>query len=68
MLIEFRQKYPGIAKIVKKWVQVCEICIKDKKIPNSSITQKLPNLLEWDLGPEDAMQTDILKILAKRSV
>ena len=31
MLIEIRQKfyYPGIAEIVKKWVQGCEICIKD---------------------------------------
>ena len=62
MLTESRQKYyyPGIAKLVKKWVQGCEICIKDKRIPNSSITPELPNLPEWDLGPEDAMQIDLL--------
>ena len=62
MLIEIRQKdyYPGIAKIVKKWVQGCEICIKDKRIPNSSITPELLNLPEWDLGAEDAMQIDLL--------
>ena len=62
MLIEIRQKhyYPGIAKIVKKWVQGCETCIKDKKIPNSSITPELLNLPEWDLGPKDAMQIDLL--------
>ena len=62
MLIEFRQKYyyHGIAKIVEKWVQGCEICIKGKRIPNSSITQELLNLPEWDLVPEDAMQIDIL--------
>ena len=62
MLIEIRQKYyyPEIAKIVKKWVQGCEICIKDKRIPNSSITPELLNLPEWDLGPEDAMQIDLL--------
>ena len=62
MLIEIRQKYyyPGIAKIVKKWVQGCETCIKDKRIPNSSITPELLNLPEWDLGPEDAMQIDLL--------
>ena len=62
MLIEIRQKYyyPGIAKIVKKWVQGCETCIKDKKIPNSSITPELLKLPEWDLGPEDAMQIDLL--------
>ena len=61
MLNEVRQNcyYPGIAKIVKKWVQGCEICIKDKRIPNSSITPELLILLEWDLGPEDAMQIDL---------
>ena len=62
MLHEIRQKYyfPGIAKIVQKWVQGCEICIKDKRIPNSSITPELLNLPEWDLGPEDALQIDFL--------
>ena len=62
MLIEIRQKqyYPGVAKIVKKWVQGCEICNKDKRIPNTSITPELLNLPEWDLGPEDAMQIDLL--------
>ena len=62
MLIEIRQKYYylGIAKIGKKWVQGCEICIKDERIPNSSITTELLNLPEWDLGPEDAMQIDLL--------
>ena len=62
MLIEIRQKYYylGIAKIVKKWVQGCEICIKDERIPNSSITTELLILPEWDLGPEDAMQIDLL--------
>ena len=62
MLIEIRQKYyyPGIAKIVKKWVQGWETCIRYKRIPNSSITPELLNLPEWDLGPEDAMQIDLL--------
>ena len=62
MLQEIRQKYyyPGIAKIVKKWVQGCEICIKDKRIPNSSITPELLKLPEWDLGPEEALQIDLL--------
>ena len=56
MLHEIRQKYyyPGVAKIVKKWVQGCEICIRDKRIANASITPELLNLPEWDLGPEDA--------------
>ena len=62
MLIEIRQKYyyPGVAKIVKKCNQGCEICIKDKRIPNSPITPELLNLPEWDLGPEDAMQIGLL--------
>ena len=62
MLCEIRQKYyyPGIAKIVKKWVQGCETCIKDKRIKNPSITPELLNLPEWDLGPEDALQIDLL--------
>ena len=45
MLIEIRQNYyyAGIAQIVKKRVQGCEICIKDKRIPNSPITPELLN-------------------------
>ena len=62
MLQEIRQKYyyPGIAKHVKRWVEGCEICAKDKRVPNDSITPELLNLPEWDLGPEDAMQIDLL--------
>ena len=62
MPIEIRQKYyyPGIAKIVKKWVQGCETCIKDERIPKTSITPELLKLSDWDLGPEDAMQIDLL--------
>ena len=54
------------AKIVKKWVQVCEICIKDKRIANASITPELLNLPEWDLGPEDALKIDLLPNLPPR--
>ena len=62
MLLEIRQEYyfPGIANIVKKWVQGCEISIKDKRIPNSYITPQLLNLPDWDVGPEDARQIDLL--------
>ena len=62
MLHEIRQKYyyPGIAKIVKKCVQGCEICIKDERIKNPSITPELLNLLERDLGLEDAFKIDLL--------
>ena len=48
MLYELRQKnyYPVIAKIVKKWVQGCEICIKNKRTKNPSKTQELLKLRE----------------------
>ena len=61
-LHEIRQTYyyPGVAKIVKKCIQGCEICIKDKRIANASITPELLNLPEWELGPEDALQIDLL--------
>ena len=62
MLQEIRQKYyyPSIAKHVKKWVEGCETCARDKRVPNNTITPELLNLPEWDLGPEDAMQIDLL--------
>ena len=62
MLQEILQKYyyPGIAKYVKKWVEGCETCARDKRVPNNTITPELLNLPEWDLGPEDAMQIDLL--------
>ena len=62
MLQGIRQKYyyPGIAKHVKMWVEGCEICAKDKHVPKNAITPELLNLPEWDLGPEDAMQIDLL--------
>ena len=65
MLQEIRQKYyyPGIANHVKKWVDGCEICARDKQVPNTIITPELLNLPEWDLGPEDAMQIGLLPYL-----
>ena len=62
MLQEIRQRYyyPNMAKHVKKWVEGCEECAKDKRVPNATITPELVNLPEWDLGPEDAMQIDLL--------
>ena len=49
-----------MAKHVKKWVEGCEECARDMRVPNATITPKLLNLPEWDLGPEDAMQIDLL--------
>ena len=62
MLQKIHQKYyyPGIAKHVNEWVEGCETCARDKRVPNTTITPELLNLREWDLGPEDAMQIDVL--------
>ena len=61
MLQEIRQRYyyPSMAKHVKKWVEGCKECARDKRVPNATITPELLNLPEWDLGPEDAMQVDL---------
>ena len=37
-----------------------EICIHDKRINNARITPELFHNPEWDLGPEDVMQIDLL--------
>ena len=62
MLQEIRQRYyyPNMAKHVKKWVEGCEECARAKRVPNATITPELLNLPERDLGPEDAMQIDLL--------
>ena len=51
LLQEIRCKYyyPGMAKLVRKWVNGCETCIKDKRVSNELITPELPNLPEWTL-------------------
>ena len=61
ILQEIRQRYyyPSMAKHGKKWEDGCEQCAKDKRVPNATITPELPNLPEWDLGPEEAMQIDL---------
>ena len=65
MLQEIRQRYyyPNMVKHVKKWVEGCEQCARDKRVPIATITPELLNLPEWDHGPEDAMQIDLLPIL-----
>ena len=62
MMQEIRQKYyfPSIAPYVRNWVRDCEICIHDKRINNTRITPELIHIPEWDLGPEDLMQIDLL--------
>ena len=65
MMQEIRQNYyfPSIATYVRNWVRDCEICIQDKRINNTRITPELIHIQEWDLGPEDLMQIDLLSEL-----
>ena len=62
MMQEIRQKYyfPSIATYVRNWVRDCEIFIQDRRINNTRITPELIHIPEWDLGPEDPMQIDLL--------
>ena len=62
MIQEVRQKYyyPFIAKHIKKWVSNCQTFIQTKKINNDLLRTELPLCPEWDLGPEDILQMDIL--------
>ena len=70
MMQEVRQKYyfPSIATYVRKWVRDCEICIQDKRINDTRITPELIHIPEWDLGPEDLMQIDLLPKLLPSGV
>ena len=70
MMQEIRQKYyfPSIATYVRNWVPDCEICIQDKRINNTRITPELIHMPEWDLGPEDLMQINLLPELPQVEV
>ena len=65
MIQEARQKYyyPCMAKHIKKWVSNCQVCIQTKRINNDLLRTELLNCPEWDLGPEDILQMDILSNL-----
>ena len=62
MMQENSQKYyfPTIALYVRNWVRNCETCIQDKRINNTRITPELIHIQDWDLGPADLMQIDLL--------
>ena len=62
MIQEAGQKYyyPCIAKYIRTWVTKCQMCIQNKRINNDLLKTELLNCPEWDLGPEDILQMDIL--------
>ena len=52
--------YPCIAKYIKKCVSNCQICIQTKRNNNDFLRTELLNCPDWNLGPEDIQQKDIL--------
>ena len=62
MMQEIRQKYhfPSIATYIRNWVGECEIGIQNERINTARITPEKIQIPEWDLGPEDLMQIDLL--------
>ena len=62
MMQEIQQNYnfPSIATYVRNWVRDREICIQDKRINNTRITPEMIHITQWDLGPEDLLQIDLL--------
>ena len=59
---KIRQTYyfPPIATYARNWVRDCEIGIQDKRINNAWVTPELIHISQWDLGPEDLLQIDLL--------
>ena len=62
MIQEARKKhyYTCMTKHIKNGVSNCQICIQTKRINNDLLRVELLNCPEWDLGPEDILQIDIL--------
>ena len=65
MMQEIRRRYyfPSIAKNPRNWVHYCETCSKSKRINTMKLRPEIIKVLEWDLGPEDTMRTDLLSAL-----
>ena len=59
---EFRQKYyfPSFATNVRNCVRDCEIFIQEKCENNTRIAPELFHIPEWDLGPDDFMEINLL--------
>ena len=58
MLQEIRQKYhyPGKARFVKIWVEGCQNCAKDERVPDNTITPDLLNLANGTLDQKTQCQ------------
>ena len=59
--------YPCIAKYIRAWVTKCQMCIQCERINNDLLKTELLHCPDWDLGPEDILQMDILPNLPTTS-
>ena len=58
---KIRQKIKFLqSQQIQNWAPECETCIKDKRLNSNRITPESFQLPEWDLGPEDLMQFELL--------
>ena len=57
--------FPPVATYVTNWVRECTICIQNEGIDITPITRELFHVPERDVGPEDLMQTDLLRELPR---
>ena len=57
-----REKYcfPGLAAKIANHTPFCKECVQTKRTSNSSITPPLIDMSQLALGPEDALQMDIV--------
>ena len=57
-----REKYyfPGLAARIATHVSLCQQCAQTKRTPNNNITPPLIDMSKVAMGPEDALQMDIV--------
>ena len=56
-----RYYYPGLALKICQHISQCKECLQTKTTPNSTITPHLIDMSKIAMGPEDAMQMDIVQ-------
>ena len=70
MMEKIRRKYyfSSIVRYVRNWLQQCETCIEYKRINTLKLRPVILNVPECDMGPEPAMQIDLLPELPPSGV
>ena len=55
-----RYYYQGLALKICQHISQCHECLQTKRTPNNTITPPLIDMSQITMGPEDALQTDII--------